>query len=468
MSLDEHDERWLASLNPVDREDVTELLDEVDLAARIMALPDEPAKQPLLARLGRSIDTNLFGWRRAVRPSYGRAAFAVTVTTLAIGAGLAVNLLPGSLDEQQAGQIGDRETPLDATTSSPPTVTTSTAATGAEAGAVTVDASGSETTERQISATAAEAAPDSADPPPTSTDPDRSSTPTSATSDTGPTSVSGPDTTPRSTTTSRPATTVATTVSTVSSSTQPPTTTRQPGPTNGRFDRGRDLLALHYDHVIYRDDGHATVAAREIVNDLGISPIVVGGAYSASNNRYNLDSEVVMDATWGSNGWLNAHANRPGAVSAAAQRWTETIAEGNEVWVAEGGQSDYTADVIRAVAAALPTVDLDNRIHVVQHSLANERRTSSNDFAYLLATIDYIKIDDGNEDNATANLNRFDEDFIEAALDGPFASAWSAAFNYLDPYQSLDFSDTVEVLHIVGVGRDQVADPEDFADTFMS
>ncbi len=466
MSFDEHDERWLASLDPVDRDELTELLDQVDLPARIMALPAEPAKGPLLVRLGRSIETNLSGWMHGRRPSYGRAAFAATVSALVIAAAVAVDLIPGSLDEQQAGQAGG-EPPLDATTTSPPTMPTS-ATTSPEHGAITVEASGSETTEGRISATATEATPNPADPAPSSTtdgpDPGASST----TSDTGKTSLAGPSTTRHPTTTTRPPTTVATTPSSVSSSAQPTTTARQPGPTNGRFDRGRDLLALHYDHVIYRDDGHATVAAREIVNDLGIAPVVVGGTYSATNTRYNADSEVVMNTTWGPNGWLNAHANRTGAVAAAAQRWTEAIADGNEVWVAEGGQSDYTADVIMAVAASLPSVDLGNRIHVVQHSVANERRTSPNDLAYLFATIDYIKIDDGNEDNATANLNRFDEDFIEAALDGPFASAWSEAFNYLDPYPNLDFSDTVEVLHIVGVDRDVVADPEDFADTFMS
>lgn len=462
MSLEEHDERWLSSLDPIDRDELTEMLDHADLAARIMALPAEPARRSPLVRLARSIEATWFNWMHDRRPSFGRAAFAATVGTLVVAAAVAVNLATGSVDEQQVGSIGEGDAPLDATTSSPPTVTTSGATLRAETGAMTVDASGSETTEGQISATAIEAEPSTDEPGPTTTGADPERTSISTTSDPGPTSTG------QATTTARPTTTVATTPSSVSTSAEPTTTVRQPGPTNGRFDRGRDLLALHYDHVIYRDDGHATVAAKEIVHDLGIAPIVVGGAYGASNTRYNAASEVVMDTTWGPNGWLNAHANRAGAVAAAAQRWTEAIADGDEVWVAEGGQSDYTADVVREVAAALPTVDLSNRIHVVQHSLANEQKTSSSDLIYLIRTIDYIKIDDGNENNATANLNRFDRDFIDAALSGPFASAWSEAFNYLDPFENLDFSDTVEVLHIIGVGRNIVADPGDFADTFMS
>jgi len=466
MSLEDHDERWLSSLDPVNRDELTEMLDQADLATRIMALPAGQAKGSLLVRLGRSIETGLFGWMHDGRPSYGRAAFATTVGVLVIAAAVAVNLIPGSTDEQQAGPTGEVEAPLEATTSSLLTVTTSGATTSPEPGAITVEASGSETTEGRISATATEAPPErpTSEPPTTTTGADPTST--STTSGSGPASTGQAPTTARPTTT-RP-TTITATPSSVSSTAQPTTTTHQPGPTNGRFDAGRDLLALHYDHVIYRDDAHATVAAREIVNDLGIGPIVVGGAYSASNTRYNADSEVVMDATWGPNGWLNAHANRAGAVTSAAQRWTEAIADGDEVWVAEGGQSDYTADVVRAVAQSLPAVDLGNRIHVVQHSAANELKTSSSDLSYLRGTIDYIKIDDGNENNATANLNSFDRGFIDAALAGPFASAWSEAFDYLDPFPGLDFSDTVEVLHIIGVGRNTVADPGDFADTFMS
>ncbi len=466
MTLEEHDERWLSSLDPVNRDELTDLLDQADLAARIMAVPAASASRSPLDRLRGSIEANLFGWPHGWRPSIGRAAFAATVGTLVVAAAVAISLAPGPAEEQRAGPTGEGGVPLEATTSSLLAVTTSAATTGLETGPATVDASGSATTDLRMSATATEAPPTSADPGPTK-GVDQEPTSASTTSDPGPTSTSQPDTTSRPAPTSRPSTTM-TTSSGVSTSTDPTTTVRQPRPTNGRFDRGRDLLALHYDHVIHRDGGHATVAAREIVNDLGIAPIVVGGAYSASNTRYNAESEVVMDTTWGPNGWLNAHADRAGAVSAAAQRWTEAIADGDEVWVAEGGQSDYTADVVREVAEALPSVDLGNRIHVVQHSLANERKTSWNDLSYLLTTIDYIKIDDGNDDNATADLNRFDEHFIDAALDGPFAPAWSAAFDYLDPYHDLDFSDTVEVLHIIGVGRNIVADPEDFADSFMS
>lgn len=473
MSPEDRETRRLSSLDPVDRAELRGMLDDADLAARIMALPVEPSRRTTRSDRRQLLETRLFGWLAPWRPSVGRVAFAVTVGAVAAVAAMAVNLTPGSVDEQQAGPAAGSSAPLVVTTSSLVTATApqiagpssveSTESPGAgstaDPGAGQPPASGQDP---------AAATPSSSTPGPTATAADTSTSPPSTTADPTSTSTGGPASTTRSsTTTSRPAATSASTAPTASTAT-PSTTVGQPGPTNGRFDRGRDLLALHYDHVIYRDDGHATVAAREIVHDLGVSPIVVGGAYGASNTQYNTGSEAVMDATWGPDGWLNAHADRAGAVAAAAQRWSTAIADGDEVWVAEGGQSDYTADVVRAVAVILPDIDLSNRIHVVQHSSANEHRTSFRDLAYLQTTVRYRRIDNGNWDNGTADLNQRDADFVEAALSGPFASAWAEAFDYLDPDQNLDFSDTVEVLHIVGIDRSLVADPGDFADYFMS
>ena len=87
--------------------------------------------------------------------------------------------------------------------------------------------------------------------------------------------------------------------------------------------------------------------------------------------------------------------------------------------------------------------------------------------AFLKAETTYVRIDDDNGSNETANLNQPSEAFVARALAGPNSANWSIAFQYL-PAEQLDFSDTVEVLHILGVGTDEVADPDDFADRFMS
>ena len=81
----------------------------------------------------------------------------------------------------------------------------------------------------------------------------------------------GCDDDPPTTTTTRPTSTTA------------PPTTGGPDPrncspnTSGRADLGRDLISLHYDHAPDRDDGHATVAGKEVAIRRGFTPWVIGG-----------------------------------------------------------------------------------------------------------------------------------------------------------------------------------------------
>ncbi len=242
-------------------------------------------------------------------------------------------------------------------------------------------------------------------------------------------------------------------------------------PGDAPFDAARDLVSLHYDHAPDKDDGHATVAGREVTSHFGITPWVIGGSYGAGNrNTYNSASEQVMTATWG-DGWVNAHADWDAAVQRTADRWEQTLRGGGDVWVAEGGQSDLSADVVRELKSRnIPGFASTSDIHIVQHSEWNERMTEDGDLAYVRAETDYSKIEDGNDVNATADLNLEDYrgPFTGAALGGPHAAGWRAAFDYYSPNQRLDFSDTVELLHILGVGKDDVSTINDFAGYFLN
>ena len=137
----------------------------------------------------------------------------------------------------------------------------------------------------------------------------------------------------------------------------------------------RDLISLHYDHAPDRDDGHATVAALAVVRMLGIQPHVVSGAYGAGNRtRYVPAAEQVMRQAWGTD-WLNAHSNYQSSVNATSSRWVNTLLNGGDIWVAEGGQADFTSDVVRHIKNTNPGINTNNRIHVVQHSLWNEQQS---------------------------------------------------------------------------------------------
>jgi len=104
-----------------------------------------------------------------------------------------------------------------------------------------------------------------------------------------------------------------------------------------------DLISLHYDHAPDRDDGHAAVAAYMVANSIGFEPYVVSGAYGQKNkSRYQPPAEEVMQVTW-KNNWVNAHSNWDSAVDTTANRWLQTINSGGDIYVAEGGQSDFTS-----------------------------------------------------------------------------------------------------------------------------
>jgi len=231
----------------------------------------------------------------------------------------------------------------------------------------------------------------------------------------------------------------------------------------------RDLISLHYDHAPDRDDGHATVSALDVVSSYGIQPHVVSGAYGQKNkNSYQNGAEAVMRATWGSN-WVNAHNNKNNAANNTANVWLSTLDNGGDIWVAEGGQADFTAAVIKKIKSDRAGLNTKQRIHVVQHSTWNENQSTNQDLNYVKANTDYIKIADGNGANGTADLNQKNANFVNKAKASRFGSAWRAAFNYLDPInKKLDFSDTVELLHILGIGKNRVANVADFGNVFLS
>lgn len=237
----------------------------------------------------------------------------------------------------------------------------------------------------------------------------------------------------------------------------------------GSFNPETDLLSLHYDHAADRDDGHATVAGKVIVDTYGINHVVVGGAHGKNGKSYVPDSELVMDATWGADGWINANADRQGAIQELGQKWLTTILNGGQVFVAEGGQSDTSLGAAKYV---LENGGNPSKITIVQHSQWNLNNYGNGVLNALIDLgVNHTKIDDGNIPNKTADLNTTNfssvSNFVSLALASPWAGAWQAAFDYYDPKVRLDFSDTVEALHILGVKLDEVENVTDFADRYF-
>lgn len=224
------------------------------------------------------------------------------------------------------------------------------------------------------------------------------------------------------------------------------------------IDAKHDLLMLHYDHAPDRDDGQSAAADRTMLEVLlgaewiRSHVIAVSGAYGENADQFNPASNAVMDAAWGdTGGWLAAHTDREGVVNLLAKRWISVLESGGDVWVKEGGQSDLTAGVVRQVREERSGLDLRRRVHVVQHSDWNEDQTTDADLAYVKDETDYIRIPDA---NAFLNIEGGNVAFEKAAVaDIHFGSIWQTAFEYYPPSERLDFSDTGELMHILGLER---------------
>ena len=227
---------------------------------------------------------------------------------------------------------------------------------------------------------------------------------------------------------------------------------------------GGDLLSLHYDNAPDRDDGHALVAGRVLVETFGVRAMAVNGTHGHDlRGRFQTASVPLFRLTWPDG--LDAFNDFDGSVAAAARMWSETISNGGTVYVAEGGPSDFTAAVVRE----LPDAQRSS-VTVVQHSDFNTRETLDSSLDFLQDVTNYIRIDDGNQpNNGTADLETRSNTvgFIDAALSSIWAEQWQAAFDYLDPNNRLDFSDTVEALFILDVPLSRVSDTSDFADEFL-
>lgn len=225
-----------------------------------------------------------------------------------------------------------------------------------------------------------------------------------------------------------------------------------------KFDPQKDLISLHYDHAPDKDDGHSAAADRTMLQVLYGADwirshvLAVSGAHGRNAGRFNPKSDAVMDACWNdAGGWVAAHERHAEAAETLAERWSKTLADGGDVWVKEGGQSDLTARVVQLLKQRMPEVDTAKRIHVVQHSNWNENQTTKAALAYTKQHTDYIRLRDANR---YLNVKGGDAKFIAAANDHPvFGAAWREAFGYYNPKHRLDFSDTGELMRITGLGE---------------
>lgn len=230
----------------------------------------------------------------------------------------------------------------------------------------------------------------------------------------------------------------------------------------GLYEAG-DLISLHHDFAPDPDDLQAIIANRELLDEHDVDYVVVAGTLG-----YRF-SELVPGSISHTRSLfpeaLDAFGDHANSVQRVASLFQATLATGNSVWIAEGGPSDFTSDVIRELQKRRVTGL--KRIHVVQHSDWNRNQTNPVKLNHVQHKASWIRIEDGNHSNATAGLKsgQGGHAFKRNALNSLYSAQWDFALTSID--QKVDFSDTVELLHILGISKSAVPSPDGFAERFF-
>ena len=167
--------------------------------------------------------------------------------------------------------------------------------------------------------------------------------------------------------------------------------------TKGRFNIQVDLLLAQFDCKTDVDDLHSVAALSTLLSNSDFSKIkyhAVAGTYGTQDGLYVPPNELFQLAF--GNSWTDAHKNIESAIIQVKVIVESTLASGGDIWIAEAGQSDFSAELVRNIQADLPNVKTAERIHVVQHSDWNEQVTSPEDLQFIKQNTDYQKIADGN------------------------------------------------------------------------
>ena len=183
----------------------------------------------------------------------------------------------------------------------------------------------------------------------------------------------------------------------------------------------------------------------------------------------------LFDAAFGDR-WSDAHADFASALTEVTALVLDVLNAGGDIWIAEAGQSDFSAALARNVAEAFPQSDATRRLHVVQHSDWNEEVTTPDDLAFVKQVATYNRIPDGNTvGNGTPGFrSEAAVAWRDHGLDADLVDIWEMAIEIANRFNGqegrylneaiaaggLDFSDVSETCWIFGY--EDLADAEAF------
>jgi hypothetical protein len=238
-------------------------------------------------------------------------------------------------------------------------------------------------------------------------------------------------------------------------------------PEPGNFNIDKDLLLVQFDCKTDVDDLHTVAAFATLVSNQRFSKInyhAVAGTYGTQGGLYVPPNDLFQLA-FGDN-WTDAHNNMKGAVEKVKSLVIKTLIQDGDLWIADAGQSDFSAELVNAIQKELPNIETSKRIHVIQHAEWNEEVTTPEKLDFVKGNTDYIKIPDGNAvGNGTPGLRSAKFTQWDNVISNPeLIEIWQLAVDLANHYNGkearynneailaggLDFSDLSEVCWILG------------------
>jgi len=253
-------------------------------------------------------------------------------------------------------------------------------------------------------------------------------------------------------------------------------------PLIGKFNPEKDLFLPQFDSKTDVDDIHSVAAVATVLRDPRFEKVnyhAVAGAYGIQEGLY-VPANELFELSFGSN-WSDAHADFEQALEEVVKLAGAVLKNGGDIWIAEAGQSDFSAATVKRLMEKLPDIDMRKHIHIVQHSDWNESVTAPEKLKFVQEQTDYHKIPDGNaEGNGTPGFRSPKIiDWQSAVKDPVLLEIWTLATTIATRYNGvedrylneaieaggLDFSDVAETCWIFGF--EELVDANDFFGEFQ-
>ena len=237
------------------------------------------------------------------------------------------------------------------------------------------------------------------------------------------------------------------------------------GQESPRFDKAQDLLIANFDCKTDVDDLHTAAALASLLRHPDFKDVqyhAIAGAYGMQNGLY-VPPNSLFALAFG-NHWSDADADRNRAVEETSRIALAVLEKGGDIWIADAGQSDVSAALVRRLKELKPEFSSGDRVHIVQHSDWNESVTTREDLSFVKKETQYHKIPDGNAVGNGSPGFRTEKKIDPASYlsDGEAVAIWKHALELGNKYNGaenryynkaigkggLDFSDLSEVCYI--------------------